>query len=142
MIGGLDELRMLNELRGSLEIIVKGYEGSCISEFQRAKLIDKEYLQSLTVRWDPDLDNDLDIDLYDKMLQSLRLNSNLQELIVKDYGGMRFPSWVSNLSNLVRIHLEGCRRLKHIPPLDGIPSLKELSISYLDDLEYIDLIFR
>jgi hypothetical protein len=49
MIGGLDELRMLNELRGSLEIIVKGYEGSCISEFQGAKLIDNEYLQSLTV---------------------------------------------------------------------------------------------
>jgi len=49
MIGGLDELRMLNELRGSLEITVKGYEGSCISEFQGAKLIDKEYLQSFTV---------------------------------------------------------------------------------------------
>jgi hypothetical protein len=139
MIGGLDELRMLNELSGSLEIRVKGYEGgSCISEFEGAKLIDKEYLQSLTVRWDPDLDSDSDIDLYDKMLQSLQPNSILQELSVEGYGGMRFPSWVSNLSNLVRIVLVDCGRLKHIPPLNGIPSLKELCIISMDDLEYID----
>ncbi|KAJ6925009.1 hypothetical protein NC652_018079 [Populus alba x Populus x berolinensis] len=67
MIGGLDELRMLNELRGRLEIRVKGYEGgSCVSEFEGAKLMDKQDLQSLTVWWDPDLDSDSDIDLYDK----------------------------------------------------------------------------
>jgi Leucine-rich repeat (LRR) protein len=139
MIGGLDELRMLNELRGSLEIRVKGYEGgSCVSEFEGAKLIDKDYLQSLTVWWDPELDSDSDIDLYDKMLQSLRPNSNLQELRVEGYGGMRFPSWLSDLSNLVRVHLRNCRRLKHIPPLDGIPSLEELSITNMDSLEYID----
>ncbi|KAJ6925041.1 hypothetical protein NC652_018095 [Populus alba x Populus x berolinensis] len=139
MIGGLDELSRLNELRGRLEIRVEGYEGgSCISQFEGAKLIDKEYLQSLTVRWDPELDSDSDIDLYDKMLQSLQPNSSLQELRVEGYGGMRFPSWVSNLSNLVRICLVSCRRLKHIPPLDGIPYLEELSIWRLDDLESID----
>ncbi|XP_011002332.1 PREDICTED: putative disease resistance protein RGA3 [Populus euphratica] len=138
IIGGLDELRILNELRGGLEIIVKGYEGSCISEFEGAKLIDKKYLQSLTVRWDPELDSDSDIDLYDKMLQSLQPNWSLQELRVEGYGGMRFPSWVSNISNLARICLESCKRLKHIPPLDGILSLEELSIVGLDDLEYID----
>nr|AKT94851.1 NBS-LRR resistance protein RGH2 1 [Populus tomentosa] len=139
MIGGLDELRMLNELRGRLEIRVKGYEGgSCISEFEGAKLFDKEFLQSLTIQWDLELDSDSDIDLYDKMLQSLQPNSSLQELIVKGYGGMRFPSWVSDLSNLVSIDLHHCRRLEHIPSLDGIPSLEELSILALDDLEYID----
>nr|TKS01917.1 putative disease resistance protein RGA4 isoform X2 [Populus alba] len=89
MIGGLDELGRLNELRGRLEIKVMGYEdGSCISEFEGANLIDKEYLQQLRV---------------------------------EGYGGMRFPSWVSHLSNLVSIVLEDCGRLKHIPPLDGIP---------------------
>ncbi|XP_061965394.1 putative disease resistance protein RGA4 [Populus nigra] len=72
------------------------------------------------------------------MLQSLQPNSSLQELIVKGYGGMRFPSWVSDLSNLVRIRVQHCRRLKHIPPLDGIPFLEELIIWDLVDLEYID----
>jgi hypothetical protein len=39
------------------------------------------------------------------MLQSLQPNSSLQELKVGGYGGIGFPSWVSDLSNLVRIHL-------------------------------------
>nr|TKS05897.1 putative disease resistance protein RGA4 isoform X2 [Populus alba] len=130
MIGGLDELRMLNELRGRLEIRVKGYEGGyCVSEFEGAKLMDKQYLQSLTVRWDPDLDNDSDIDLYDKMLQSLQPNSSLQALRVEGYGGMRFPSWVSHLSNLASIVLEGCGRLKHIPPHREQPPPADLSLS-------------
>ncbi|KAB5553422.1 hypothetical protein DKX38_010733 [Salix brachista] len=138
MVGGLDELSRLNELRGILEIRVKGYErDSCISEFEGAKLKDKQYLQSLTIKW-KNIDMDSDIDLYDKMLQSLQPNSSLQELKVKGYGGMRFPSWLSDISNLVRIRLVGCTRLDHIPPLDGIPSLEELWISYMGNLEYID----
>ncbi|KAJ6361162.1 hypothetical protein OIU78_001747 [Salix suchowensis] len=137
MVGGLDELSRLNELRGSLEIRVEGYEkDSCISEFEGAKLEDKQYLQSLTILWDIDMDSD--IDLYDKMLQCLQPNSSLQKLIVSGYRGMRFPSWLSDLSNLVRIRLGGCTRLEHIPPLDGISSLKELFISYMHNLEYID----
>ncbi|KAJ6361185.1 hypothetical protein OIU78_001762 [Salix suchowensis] len=152
MVGGLDELSRLNELRGSLEIKVKGYErDSCISEFEGAKLEDKQYLQSLTINWenidfDIDLDSDIDIDtdmdsdidLYDKMLQCLQPNSSLQELEVEGYGGKRFPSWLSNLSNLVRICVNVCTRLEHIPPLDGIPSLEELWIMYMYNLEYID----
>ncbi|KAB5553473.1 hypothetical protein DKX38_010784 [Salix brachista] len=152
MVGGLDELSRLNELRGSLEIRVEGYEReSCISEFEGAKLEDKQYLQSLTINWenidfDIDLDSDIDIDtdmdsdidLYDKMLQCLQPNSSLQELEVEGYGGMRFPSWLSNLSNLVRICVNVCTRLEHIPPLDGIPSLEELWIMYMYNLEYID----
>ncbi|KAJ6745322.1 DISEASE RESISTANCE PROTEIN RP [Salix koriyanagi] len=138
MVGGLDELSRLNKLRGSLEIRVKGCEmDGCISEFEGAKLEDKQYLQSLTIKW-RDIDMDSDIDLYDRMLRSLQPNSSLQELGVEDYGGMRFPSWLSSLSNLVRIRLNGCRRLEHIPPLDGIPYLEELFIHSMGNLEYID----
>ncbi|XP_034900475.1 disease resistance protein RGA2 [Populus alba] len=139
MIGGLDELSRLNELRGRLEIRVKGYEsGSCVSEFEGAKLKDKQYLQSLTIWGDIQGDIVSDSDLYDKMLQSLRPNSNLQVLVVRGYRTIGFPRWVSNLSNLVRIHLIFCPRLKHIPPLDKIPCLEELLIMYLTNLEYID----
>ncbi|KAJ6915404.1 disease resistance protein RGA2-like [Populus alba x Populus x berolinensis] len=139
MIGGLDELSRLNELRGRLEIRVKGYEsGSCVSEFEGAKLKDKQYLQSLTIWGDIQGDIVSDSDLYDKMLQSLRPNSNLQVLVVRGYRTIGFPRWVSNLSNLVRIHLIFCPRLKHISPLDKIPCLEELLIMYLTNLEYMD----
>ncbi|KAF9666194.1 hypothetical protein SADUNF_Sadunf16G0204100 [Salix dunnii] len=135
-IGGLDELSRLNELRGSLKIRVMGYErDSCISEFEGAKLEDKEYLQTLTIKWDIDMNSD--IDLYDKMLQSLQPNSSLQQLGVEGYGGMRFPRWLSDLSNLVKIHLASCIRLEHIPPLNEIPSLEELLIISMGNLEYM-----
>ncbi|KAJ6745333.1 hypothetical protein OIU74_028088 [Salix koriyanagi] len=137
MVGGLDELRRLNELKGSLEIRVKGYErDSCISEFEGAKLEEKQHLQSLIINWD--IDTGLDIDLDDIMLQNLQPNSSLQELVVKGYRGMRFPSWLSHLSNLVRICVVGCTKLEYIPPLDGILSLKELCIGVTENLEYID----
>ncbi|KAL9400540.1 hypothetical protein Peur_009501 [Populus x canadensis] len=139
IIGGLDELSGLNELRGRLEIRVKGYEGgSCTSEFERAKLKEKQYLQSLTIWWDIGADNISDIDLYDKMLRSLQPNSSLQELKVRGYRAIGFPHWLSLLSNLVRIHLIFCPRLKHIPFLDKIPSLRELLIMHLNNLEYMD----
>jgi hypothetical protein len=63
---------------------------------------------------------------------------NLQELRLIEHGGVSFPSWLSHLSNLVRIRLEKCRRLKHIPPLDGIPSLELLLIEDMERLKYID----
>ncbi|XP_061963352.1 putative disease resistance protein RGA3 [Populus nigra] len=135
-ISGLDELSGLNDLRGSLHIRVKGYERIYISEFEGAKLIDKQYLQLLTIEWDVGIDSD--IDLCDKMLLSLQPNLNLKELRLIEHGGMRFPSWLSHLSNLVRIRLEECRRLEHIPPLDGIPSLEVLLIEDMKSLEYID----
>ncbi|KAI5586887.1 hypothetical protein BDE02_06G242400 [Populus trichocarpa] len=138
-VGGLDELSELNELRGRLEIRVKGYKSSsCISEFKGAKLIEKKYLQSLTIWWDIQEDLISDILLYDKMLESLEPNLSLQELKVRGYKGIRFPHWLSELSNLVSIHLIFCPRLKHIPPLDKIPSLREMLIMHLNNLEYMD----
>ncbi|KAJ6329911.1 hypothetical protein OIU76_008686 [Salix suchowensis] len=79
--------------------------------------------------------NSGDIDLYDKMLQSLQPNSSLQQLGVEGYGGMRFPRWLLDLPNLVKIRLVGCTRLEHIPPLDGIPYLEELEIRNCPSLE-------
>jgi hypothetical protein len=71
-------------------------------------------------------------------LQELEISYCSGELRVIEYGGTRFPSWLSHLSNLVRVHLQNCRRLERLPPLDGIPSLEELSITNMASLEYID----
>ncbi|KAG6768931.1 hypothetical protein POTOM_024543 [Populus tomentosa] len=95
-------------------------------------------LNELTIEWEWDDGSDSDTDLYDKMLLSLQPNLNLQELRLIEHGGVSFPSWLSHLSNLVKIRVEKCRRLKHIPPLDEIPSLEVLLIEDMESLEYID----
>ncbi|XP_061965088.1 putative disease resistance protein RGA3 [Populus nigra] len=95
-------------------------------------------LNELTIEWEWDDGSDSDTYLYDKMLLSLQPNSNLQELRLIEHGGVSFLSSLSHLSNLVRIRLEKCRRLEHIPPLDGILSLEVLLIEDMERLEYID----
>ncbi|XP_061963292.1 putative disease resistance protein RGA3 [Populus nigra] len=95
-------------------------------------------LNELTIEWEWDDGSDSDTYWYDKMLLSLQPNSNLQELRLIEHGGVSFPSSLSHLSNLVRIRLEKCRRLEHIPPLDGILSLEVLLIEDMERLEYID----
>ncbi|KAF9666193.1 hypothetical protein SADUNF_Sadunf16G0204000 [Salix dunnii] len=95
MIGGLDELK-----------------------FEGAKLEDKKYLQTMTIKWDIDMNSDIDC-----MIKCCKASS------------MRFPRWLLDISNLVRIHLVSCIRLEHILPLDGIPSLEELLISSMGNLE-------
>jgi len=44
---------------------------------------------------------------------------------------------VSSLSNLVDIIIFNCKWCQHIPPLDRLPSLKNLTLWNLSALEYI-----
>nr|TKS05896.1 hypothetical protein D5086_0000128560 [Populus alba] len=65
-----------------------------------------------------------------KHLKYLDLSNNEMEALSNS---------VTSLVNLQVLKLnEECGRLKHIPPLDGIPSLEELEIVGLGELEYID----
>jgi hypothetical protein len=51
--------------------------------------------------------------------------------------GMRIPSWVSSLTNLVSLRFYGNIRVQHLPPLNKLPYLKSLSLGKLKALEYI-----
>ncbi|WCJ17692.1 hypothetical protein M5689_000092 [Euphorbia peplus] len=55
------------------------------------------------------------------------------------YRGVRHPSWLSLLTNLVSIQLVSCFSIQWLPPLDQLPSLKKLSIRWLTNLERIDV---
>ncbi|KAJ6912270.1 hypothetical protein NC651_014842 [Populus alba x Populus x berolinensis] len=129
-IGKLTSLR-------TLSYFVVAKNSSLISKNIRG-LDELSGLNELTIEWEWDDGSDSNTDLYVKMLPSLQPNLNLQELRLIEHGGVSFPSWLSHLSNLVRIRVEKCRRLQHIPPLDGIPSLEVLLIEDLESLEYID----
>ena len=51
--------------------------------------------------------------------------------------GMRIPSWVSSLTNLVSLRFYGNIRVQHLRPLNKLPYLKSLSLGMLKALEYI-----
>ncbi|XP_038711481.1 putative disease resistance protein RGA4 [Tripterygium wilfordii] len=133
---GLWELNMLNNLRETL--VIRQLENAAIA-LNTAYLKEKEYLQSLSLCWsDKDnVDVDVDVDESEMLLEALRPHPNLKKLKITFFGGLKIPNWISSLRNVVSIKLVGCKRCQHIPKLDHLLSLKELTLTQLHALEYI-----
>ena len=51
--------------------------------------------------------------------------------------GVRIPSWVSSLTNLVKLTLFHIERLQHLPPLNQLHFLKFVNLERMEALEYI-----
>ncbi|KAL0006769.1 hypothetical protein SO802_008271 [Lithocarpus litseifolius] len=137
---GLEELNSLNSLRGELEISKLRYFEDVYSEPNAANLRAKQYLDQLTLSWGATHSffcSDGDNDSYEKLLEGLQPHQNLKFLYVYGYGGVRFSSWLSLLTNLVALSICGCKRCQQLPRLSQLHSLERLSLSNMQVLEYI-----
>ncbi|CAN1180065.1 Putative disease resistance protein RGA3 [Linum perenne] len=141
-IGGLDELMGLNKLRGGIEIKNLGTK---LPAAGSANLKEKKDLQTLILSWKKlkDLLNGSGINrgLFDgelAVMESLQPHSTLKVFRVYDYAGLRFPPWISYLTNLVELWIVDCFCCKYLPPLYHMLSLRELWIFQLVSLEYVD----
>ncbi|CAN6567285.1 unnamed protein product [Malus baccata var. baccata] len=134
---GLAELATLNELRGHLEIDKLSHH--VVSESNvGTPLKDKQHLYSLYLNWKEGEDvSAVDEEDIIKSMEVLQPHSNLKQLKVYFYSGVRFASWFSSLTNIVNLELYECERCQHLPPLDHLPSLKYLELRWLEKLEYI-----
>ena len=61
----------------------------------------------------------------------------LQDMRLYNYGGLKFPNWMSSLTTLVEFRLEDCNKCQHLPPLEQLPNLKYLYLNKLGSLEYM-----
>ncbi|WJX91836.1 hypothetical protein P8452_73558 [Trifolium repens] len=59
------------------------------------------------------------------------------KLSIWQHKGMIFSNWISTLTNIVEISFFLCGSLKCLPPLERLPFLKSLHLSFLEELEYI-----
>ncbi|XP_065870482.1 putative disease resistance protein RGA3 [Euphorbia lathyris] len=136
--GGLDELHALNNLRGSLKIMNIKYLKNAARE--AANLNAKKQLQELTLDWGFFEDGDDNVNANDEMgLEALRPHQNLKRLSLSGYRGVKPPSWLPSITNLVSIYIGRCRSIQWLPPFDKLPYLKNLWIFYLTNLEHIDV---
>ncbi|CAN1163021.1 Putative disease resistance protein RGA4 [Linum perenne] len=132
---GIGELQYLNNLRGTL--MMDNLERvNNPSEGEMANLKDKQYLEQLLLSWESGRDN-ADVIAEGKLLEALRPHPNLKALSLDSNAGLKCPSWLSSITNLVEIRIEGSPNWKSIPPLDQLPFLARLELSCLDSLEYI-----
>ncbi|PON96257.1 NB-ARC domain, LRR domain containing protein [Trema orientale] len=137
--GGLSELGSLNNLGAELSIENLGHGEEIALESKAANLKDKQHLRSLVLFWSCGYDGDLtSMVKNDKMsLDGLQPHSNLKSLKVANYMGLTFAEWLSSLNNLVKLELLSCEKCKHLPLLDELPFLKELTLYDMIALEYI-----
>nr|CAD1840972.1 unnamed protein product [Ananas comosus var. bracteatus] len=75
----------------------------------------------------------------ERVLASLEPHTNLAELLIYCYGGIRFPQWVGDVSfsKLVKITLLNCQKCILLPSLGQLPSLTYLNMSYIESLQHI-----
>ena len=138
--GGLKELNGLNKLRGTLEIKGLRHEKKAASEYKDSNMKEKIHLQDLTLSWIEDDMDESNFGYDEESLEALLPHgplSNLQQLYLDGYGGVKIPSVISLLSNLVNLSLDECDKCQHLPPLNQFHSLKTLSLEFMNDLEYI-----
>nr|ACJ22815.1 NBS-LRR type putative disease resistance protein CNL-B18 [Phaseolus vulgaris]ACZ74714.1 CNL-B18 [Phaseolus vulgaris] len=94
-----------------------------------------KHLVKLQLKWKSDHIPD-DPKKEKKVLQNLQPSKHLEDLLITNYNGTEFPSWVfdNSLSNLVSLQLVGCKYCLCLPPLGLLSSLKTLKIIGLDGI--------
>ena len=96
----------------------------------------KIHLQDLTLSWIEEDVDEPNIGYTEESLEVLLPHgplSNLQQLCLNEYGGVKIPSGISLLSNLVNFSLCGCNRCQHLPPSNQFHSLKTLYLRRIND---------
>ncbi|KAL0007254.1 hypothetical protein SO802_008756 [Lithocarpus litseifolius] len=132
--GGPSQLKELHNLGGKLIIENLGYGKDDVSKYKDANLRDKQHLQQLSLQWGW-WDGESECD--EMLLEGLQPHPNLKALQLWNYMGVRIPSWVSSLTNLVNFELFYNWRLQHLPPLNQLPFLKSVKLWGMEALEYI-----
>ncbi|KAH6809244.1 MAPK/ERK kinase kinase 1 [Perilla frutescens var. frutescens] len=125
----LGDLRLLNQLRGRLEI--RNLENAKEISEARDAMLHKKNLQHLKLSWNQSSDDCL------KLLELLQPNPHLKVLEITGYSGVRFPWWISSINSLTKISITDCG-CKELPPLGQLPFLKELQLKGMVNIETID----
>lgn len=139
----VNELSVLNNLRGRLEIKGLDFLRNKNAEIESAKvLLEKRHLQQLELRWAYYVDfhpwslpakraeEDNKNWLEDEMiLQGLQPHHSLQKLVIDGFCGKRLPDWIWSLSSLLTLEFHNCNGLTSLPDaICNLVSLQKLCI--------------
>ncbi|RXI05392.1 hypothetical protein DVH24_006649 [Malus domestica] len=135
---GLGVLNRLNNLTGNMSIENLWNGKDMVSEAISANMKEKQSLTSLSLTWKVNITGDVnEAENGEMLLEALQPHSNLKELSVYFFDGVKFAGWLSSLANIVNLSLEDCQTCQYLPPFDHLPRLKVLRLNGLDALEYI-----
>ena len=113
-VGRLSELKGLNNLKGELRIEKLENVRDVVVESREANLREKKYIRFLGLQWRNLLAQSNED--AETLMEGLHPPPSLEKLRIRGYGGMRFPSWMSN---------------------GGLSHLKSLLLLDLENVEYV-----
>ncbi|KAK2970643.1 hypothetical protein RJ640_012231 [Escallonia rubra] len=145
----IEDLGGMNDLKGELKIF--GLEEvRTTEEAKKANISKKSHINALQFHWSGgEEENTSEIvpeekNTHEHVLEGLAPHSNLKRLIVKNFRGKNFSSWMMMrsqssvvLQNLVDIKLNHCRSSEQIPTLGHLTCLKFIQINGLHNLKRI-----
>ncbi|KAK2970641.1 hypothetical protein RJ640_012229 [Escallonia rubra] len=145
----IEDLGGLNNLKGELKIFGLEDVGT-IEAAKKANLLKKSRINALQFHWSGgDQENTNEVvpqekKTHERVLEGLTPHSNLKRLIVQNFRGRNFSSWMTMpsqssvvLQNLVDIKLKYCRNSEQIPTLGHLTCLKFIHIEKLYNLKRI-----
>ncbi|KAL4600987.1 hypothetical protein ACB092_11G239000 [Castanea dentata] len=130
---GLKELYGLNQLRENLRI--KNLRHKEVAELEhKSCLKEKQHLEGLELKW---IEREVDVEYDEMSVEALEPNQNLKSLYLHGYSGVKYPSWLSLLKNLVSLELISMKNSQDVLPLHQFPSLKTLFLNDIPSLECV-----
>ncbi|KAL3507497.1 hypothetical protein ACH5RR_032879 [Cinchona calisaya] len=130
----IGELKSLEHLSGSFEIrnleLVKGKE-----EAEFANLINKSNIEELGLFWGNDGSENEKKE--NQVLEGLQPHRNVKGLIIGNFSGDQFSTWIGLLVKLVKLELRNCKKCKELPTLGDMPFLKTLELVGLNGITSI-----
>ncbi|XP_042964724.1 putative disease resistance RPP13-like protein 1 [Carya illinoinensis] len=137
---GLKELGPLKHLQGTLRIsrLENVMEAD---DAKDAELIKKTKISALFLEWSRDnIDESKDSTSELEVLNGLRPQNDLVELVLRYYGGTTLPNWLTppSFPRMVSLTLENCYKCTSLPPMGQyLPSLKNLRIGGMANVESV-----
>ncbi|MFQ6635739.1 hypothetical protein Gotur_010818, partial [Gossypium turneri] len=132
------DLKYLSNLKGDFRL--SGLENVNCQDAREAKLNEKKGIDRLVLHWskkfEKDSRNKEDEEL---VLDSLCPPIKLEQLVIENYGGAKFSTWIadSSFKNMVSLGLHNCKNCKSLPSIARLSFLKDLSICGLDEVHKI-----
>ncbi|XP_017604659.1 putative disease resistance RPP13-like protein 1 [Gossypium arboreum] len=136
------ELKNLSNLSGNF--CLSGLENVNGQDAREAKLNEKLGIDGFALQWVADLENRRrKKDVEERVLDFLRPQKKLEQLIIENYGGVKFSSWIadSSFKNLSSLKLRNCKNCRSLPSVGRLPVLKDLSIIGFDQVQKIGVEF-
>ncbi|KAG6672990.1 hypothetical protein I3842_16G087300 [Carya illinoinensis] len=136
---GIKELGPLKHLGGRLRIsrLENMIEAR---DAKDAELIKKTKISALWLEWSRHIDDSRDTTSDLEVLNGLQPHDALKELWITNYGGTKFPNWLTphSFPHMVSLRLENCYKCTSLPPLGKyLPSLKNLWIEGMRNVKSV-----